>query len=333
MVEVGLWSGAGGAIEATMTREAMDITVLAGGPGVEREVSLESGKAVHAALARQGHRVSLCDVSPEDLSALRRPADFVFIALHGEFGEDGTVQRLLDDLGVSYCGSGAAASALAFDKLRSKEIFARNGLPTPDFRVVQKGVSPGDLADLPLPCMVKPVASGSSVDVIRADTVAELHAAIDRVLARSQRALVERYVVGVELTVGILGDEALPVIEIRTRRPFYNYEAKYLDDDTQYLFDIDLPEELLAHVQQLSVRAHRHLGCRAFSRADWLVDRQTFQPHLLEINTIPGFTSHSLLPKAAARVGIDFDALCARIIDLSLEGRTQTQALAVAPAA
>ncbi|RJP42441.1 MAG: D-alanine--D-alanine ligase [Phycisphaerales bacterium] len=330
MVESALWSGAGGTGDL-VTAECMDITVLAGGPGVEREVSLESGRAVHAALARQGHRVSLCDVSPDELSALRRPADFVFIALHGEFGEDGTVQRLLDDLGVPYCGSGAAASALAFDKLRSKEIFARNGLPTPEFRSVQRGTPRAEWGDLPLPCMVKPVASGSSVDVIRADTHDEAAAAIDRVLAHTGRALIERYVQGVELTVGILGDQALPVIEIRTRRPFYDYQAKYVDDDTQYLFDIDLPAELSAHVQALSLRAHRHLGCRAFSRADWLVDRRTFQPYLLEINTIPGFTGHSLLPKAAARVGIDFDTLCVKIVELSLSERSPVRVLSMAP--
>lgn len=296
----------------------LDITVLAGGPGVEREVSLMSGQAVHAALVRLGHRTALRDISPDDLSALHRPADFVFIALHGEFGEDGAVQRALDEVGVPYCGSGAAASAMAFDKLRSKDMFARAGIPTPDYHPVHGengSLNPGKMRP---PCVVKPVASGSSVDVTIARDDDRMVDAANELVRRTGKALVERYIDGPELTVGIVGERALPVCEIRTRREFYDYQAKYIDEDTEYLFDIDLPQDLLAQIQAFSLRAHRLLGCRAFSRADWMVDGRSLQPYLIELNTIPGFTSHSLLPKAAARAGISFDELCRRIIELSL---------------
>ncbi len=296
----------------------LDITVLAGGPGAEREVSLDSGRAVHAALARLGHRAVMCDIGPGDLTALERSADFVFIALHGEFGEDGVVQGELDARGCRYSGSGAAASRLAIDKAESKRVFDRAGIATPRFEVVD-GTSAGGLAGrFPLPAVVKPVISGSSVDVSIVRTGDDLQKAAAAVIERHGTALIERYVQGPELTVGILGDEALPVCEIRTRRGFYNYEAKYVDDDTEYLFDLDLSSELIDRVQSLSVAAHRALGCAVFSRVDWMVDEKTWEPYLLEVNTIPGFTSHSLVPKAAATTGLGFDQLCQRIVELSL---------------
>ena len=296
----------------------LDITVLAGGPGVEREVSLNSGRAVFDALRRLGHRVELCDIGPSDLSALDRPADFVFIALHGEFGEDGALQKELDARGLRYSGSGAAASQLAMDKVESKRRFAQTGIPTPPYYLV---VETG-LAGLPSrgkpPVVVKPVSSGSSVDTSVARTPEALEKAASAVIRKYGRALVEEYVAGPELTVGILGDEALPVCEIRTEREFYDYQAKYSDDNTQYLFELDLPRALLERVQRLSLAAHRALGCRVFSRVDCMIDAATLEPYFLELNTIPGFTNHSLLPKAAARIGLTFDLLCQRIVELSM---------------
>lgn len=300
---------------------ALDIAVLAGGPGMEREVSLNSGKAVNEALLRLGHRAVMRDISPDDLSALEPSSgapDFVFIALHGEFGEDGTVQAELDRRGLRYCGSGAAASRLAMNKADSKRRFNEGGIPTPPYEVVSSPALDGIAARVALPAVVKPLASGSSVDTTIVRTTGALATAVADVVGRYGEALVEQYVLGPELTVGILGDRALPVCEIRTEREFYNYEAKYLDDDTQYLFDLDLPGALLERVQELSLTAHRSLGCAVFSRVDWMVDATTFEPFVLEVNTIPGFTNHSLLPKAAARVGIDFDRLCQRIVELSL---------------
>jgi D-alanine-D-alanine ligase len=296
----------------------LTITVLAGGPGPEREVSLQSGKAVYDALCRLGHRTTRCDVNPDDLSALDRTADVVFIALHGEFGEDGSLQAELDARGIPYCGSGPAASRLAMDKAATKERLVRNNLPTPPYEVVEPGGAAGLAARFPTPAVVKPVASGSSVDTTIARTPEVLEDATARLLNRYGRSLVERYIAGPELTVGILDDTALPVCEIRTRREFYDYEAKYIDDDTEYRFDVDLPAPLLKRVEALSVATHRVLGCRVFSRVDWMVDAATLEPYILEVNTIPGFTSHSLLPKAAARIGIGFDELCQRIVDRSM---------------
>ncbi len=299
--------------------KTLDITVLSGGPGVEREVSLESGRAVQAALYRLGHRVALCDVGPDNLSALDRPADFVFIALHGEFGEDGAVQAELDARGVPYSGSGAEASWLAMDKVAAKRGFESKGVPTPPYEVVDRQSLPGLSSRFSLPAVVKPVALGSSVEITIVQTPKQLDQDAGALVAKYGSALVEAYIAGPELTVGILGDRALPVCEIRTGREFYDYQAKYVDDDTEYLFDLDLPEEFLDRVQTLSLAAHRALGCSVFSRVDWMVGAVTGDPFVLEVNTIPGFTSHSLVPKAARRVGLNFDTLCQRIVELSLE--------------
>ena len=300
----------------------MQITVLAGGPGAEREVSLRSGRAVYEALLRMGHQAVLCDVDPDDLSALDADADLVFIALHGEFGEDGTIQSELEARGLCYSGSDAAASRLAMNKVHSKRCFEAAGILTPPY-VVSAGQYPrtetSPTPPFPLPAIVKPVASGSSVDVTIARTPDALTCAAAKLVEEYGQALVEKYIDGPELTVGIVGNRALPVCEIRTRRDFYDYDAKYLDDDTQYLFDLDLPTKLLQRVQDMSLTAHHCLGCSAFSRVDWMVDGATLEPFILEINTIPGFTNHSLLPKAAARIGWSFTELCQRIMDLALE--------------
>jgi D-alanine-D-alanine ligase len=302
----------------------LDILVLAGGPGAEREVSLQSGRAVSEAFTRLGHRVRMSDIDPTDFSALDHlqaglhANDIIFIALHGEFGEDGVLQAELDRRGLRYCGSGAAASRLAMDKADAKRCFEHAGIPTPPYEIVDAASLDGLASRLPVPAVVKPVACGSSVDTFIARSESELCSAATRLVASYKQALIERYIDGPELTVGILGDEALPVCEIRTRREFYDYQAKYVDDDTEYLFDLDLPSAMLRRVQELSREAHRALGCAVFSRVDWMVDSATLMPYVLEVNTIPGFTSHSLLPKAAARMGLSFDQLCQRIVDLSL---------------
>ena len=303
-------------------RTKLDITVLYGGIGPEREVSLQSGVAVAEALTRRGHSVELCDLTPDRLARLDDVGDAAFIALHGAFGEDGTLQRALDDRGILYCGADTAASSLAMDKVAAKRRCIGAGLPTPPYVVVvaeqsQKGFE-RVVSTLRLPVVVKPTDSGSSVDTYICRSVEPLRNAIHRVTNQYGNALVERCIEGPELTVGILDGEALPVCQIRTRREFYDYQAKYLDNATEYLFDIDLPATLLKHVQDSSRRAFEALGCRDFARVDWMVDARTGEPFFLEVNTIPGFTSHSLLPKAAARIGIPFDDLCQRIIDLTM---------------
>jgi D-alanine-D-alanine ligase len=293
------------------------VVVLAGGSGAEREVSLQSGRAVYEALRRAGFEPLLRDVGPADLSALDCGADFFFLALHGEFGEDGAVQRELERRGLLYSGSGAAASRLAMDKAATKQRVEALGLPTPSWRLVHTA-EVASITSFPTPAVVKPVASGSSVDLTIARSAGALAAAAGKLVERYGQALVESYIRGRELTVGVLGDQALPVCEIRTKREFYDYQAKYVDGDTQYVFDIDLPDKLLRRVREMSLRVHNGLGCRVFSRMDWMVDGATLEPFFLEINTIPGFTSHSLVPKAAGRVGISFEQLCERIIALSL---------------
>lgn len=294
------------------------IVVLAGGPSSEREVSESSGAAVAAALATAGHTVVLRDIGPDDLSALEERADFFFIALHGEFGEDGQVQAELERRNLRYLGSDSVSSAIAMDKVQTKRVFEREGIPVAPDIVVTAETLPGWETDWPVPVVVKPVDAGSSVDTSLVRSREELLAATSKIVASSGRALVERYIRGPELTVAILGDSALPVCEIRPAREFYDYHAKYVDDDTKYLFDLDLPAELIARVQRMSEQAHRALGCFALSRVDWMIDAKTLEPFALEINTIPGFTSHSLVPKAAARKGIDFAQLCEELIRLSM---------------
>ena len=296
----------------------LDITVLAGGPSEEREVSLASGQCVAGALARLGHRVSMCDISPDDVSALDRPADLVFVALHGAFGEDGTVQRELEHRGIPFTGTGSAGSAVAMDKVQSKARFIEAGLPTPRFDLAR---SPrlGEIARRwRLPVVVKPVDSGSSVDTHIIRDHDRYREALTEVIKKHGQALVEEHIEGPEVTVGLLGRRALPPIEIRTRRSFYDYQAKYIDEDTEYIFEIDLPDKLLGEMQEMSLRAADVLGCRDFCRVDWMVDRMTHEPYILEINTIPGFTSHSLLPKAGAKAGVSFADLCQQIVELAV---------------
>lgn len=304
---------------ARRTRVAqLDVTVLAGGPSDEREVSLASGQCVAGALASLGHRVSMCDISPNDLSALDRPADIVFVALHGAFGEDGAVQSELERRRAPFTGCGAVASAVAMDKVKAKARFIEAGLPTPRFDLVRPGRVAEILQRWRLPVVVKPVSSGSSVDTHLVREAGRFRDAVSEVIKKHGEALLEELVEGPELTIGILGQRALPPIEIRTVREFYDYQAKYIDEDTEYRFDIDLPGCLLQRMQEMSLKAAAALGCRDFCRVDWMVDRVTHEPYILEINTIPGFTSHSLLPKAAARAGISFADLCQQIIELAL---------------
>ncbi len=294
------------------------ITVLRGGPGAEREVSLKSGRAVAAALRLCGHQVFEADISPSDLGALDEPADMVFIALHGTFGEDGQIQRILEQRGLPYCGSGPEASALAMNKVRTKARCIEAGVPTPRFDVALPSRWRQACMNWTPPVVVKPVAEGSSVDCVIVQDAVEFIPAVRHLVRKYGECLIEQFVRGFELTVGVLDQQALPPIWIRPARGFYDYEAKYIDDRTEYLFDIPLPAATLRRVQELSLRAFAAVGCRDFARVDWMVDAETREPYLLEINTIPGFTDHSLLPKAAAQAGIGFGELCQRLVTLAM---------------
>lgn len=295
----------------------MDITVLMGGPSSERDVSMQSGEAIAAALERLGHRVTRADISPEDPSTLdRRGIETVFIALHGVFGESGEVQALCERRGLRYTGSAVRASSLAIDKDATKRACKAAGVLTPDWQLIE-GEPPAEL--LAPPVVLKPVDGGSSVDVTIAHAAAQRDAALRDLLSRYGRALVEQYVRGREFTVGILGDQALPVLEIIPRSAYYDKHAKYDDDaGTTYSFEHGLSERTVAELQAAALASHRAIGCRDMSRVDFIVDAAE-RGYMLEINTIPGFTSHSLLPKAAARAGISFDELVERLVKMSLE--------------
>jgi len=298
----------------------LTIGVLMGGCSREREVSLDSGRNVAEALQSLGHNVRPADVKPGAVTAdLVKGLDVAFLALHGEWGEDGAVQQELEDLGVCYTFSGPEASRLAMDKVRAKERFSDDGIPTPAFRVAE----PDDLdmleeaiERLGPQLVVKPVADGSSIGIGMADSRATLRRAARKVWARGEPALVERRILGREFTVGILGEMALPILEIRTPGGWYNYHYKYKSSRTRYLFEHGLPAEREARIVEWAVAAHRALGCRDLSRVDIMLPEEG-EPQVIEVNTIPGFTSHSLVPKAAARAGIAFPKLCERIVAMA----------------
>jgi D-alanine-D-alanine ligase len=306
------------AADAAAAGRPLRVTVLLGGPSAEREVSLASGTAIAAALERCGHEVRRRDIGPRDVSALDEDdIDAVFIALHGEFGESGEVQQLCEDRSLPYTGSDPVASRIAMDKAASKQRFRRCGLATPDWMILENFHAPKQrnlwLAEIEPPAVVKPVNGGSSVDVTIALDAAARDEALDELLDAYHRALVERFVPGRELTVGILGEQALPLMEIVPGRPFYDYTAKYADGaGTRYVFDHGLPGAIVDRVREDALAAHRAVGARDLSRVDFILDEENV-PQVLEINTIPGFTSHSLLPMAAQRAGISFEQLVDRL--------------------
>ena len=301
-------------------KRVLRVTVLCGGPSAEREVSLASGRAVAEALRRRGHEVFVADVGPENLAALDHPADVVFPALHGPFGEDGTIQRTMADRGIRFVGADARASALAMDKVASKKLVAAAGIDTPPFEVWDEAtLTARALPDIPLPVIIKPVDQGSSVATTIVREPRAFGPAVQLTVSQFQRALVEQFIVGNEVTVGIVGSEPLPPICVRPRREFYDYRAKYQDDTTEYLFDAGCPAQVFERAKTLSRRVFEILGCRHLARVDWMLDREE-RLWFLEINTLPGFTSHSLVPKAAQRMGCGFDELVERLVWMALEG-------------
>lgn len=296
------------------TQRKLRVTVLAGGPSAERTVSLASGQAITEALRGRGHEVFTADVGPDNLGALDHRADVVFPALHGTFGEDGAIQAIMERRGIRFVGSGSRASATAMDKVATKRIAEELGVPTPAYEVLRVRGRP----KLPLPVIVKPIAEGSSVGTTVVREAGRLEQTVEGVAGRYGQALVERFVEGDELTVGILGSQTLPPICIRPRREFYDYQAKYHDDHTEYLFETGHSSALREQASALSQRIFEALGCRHLARIDWIVEPDE-RLWFLEVNTLPGFTSHSLVPKAAARIGIPFDELVERLVRMAME--------------
>ncbi|CAK0779498.1 D-alanine--D-alanine ligase B [Gammaproteobacteria bacterium] len=298
------------------------VAVLMGGESGERAVSLKSGGAVLAALLRRGVDAVGIDVGRDVLEKLAQGNfDRVFIALHGRGGEDGTLQGALEMLRLPYTGSGVLGSALGMDKCRAKQLWSGVGLPTPAFRVLTAETDlAGVVAELGLPLAVKPSREGSSLGVTRVDDPAALAAAYAKAVALDPEVIAERWIVGREYTVGLLGEVALPVIELEAARGFYDYHAKYEANDTVYRLPCGLPEAEEAVLQHLAVRAFAALGCGGWGRVDIMRDAAG-APWLLEVNTAPGMTDHSLVPMAARAAGIDFDELVIRILETAGHGQ------------
>ena len=295
------------------------VAVLLGGGSSEREISLLSGRAVLAALKRRGVDAQPFDPAQRPLTdLLALNIDRVWIALHGPGGEDGTVQGALEFLGVPYTGSGVLGSAIGMDKLRSKLLAQAAGVATPEF-VVLAAPSDLDLAlkRLGLPLIVKPATQGSSVGMARVELAADLPEAWNNARRIEPTVFAERWISGAEYTIGILQGQALPSIRIETPRSFYDYEAKYLRDDTRYFCPSGLAIAAEAQLAKLALASYQACGAEGWGRADFMMDRDG-QPMLLEINTVPGMTDHSLVPMAAKAVGMDFDELVWRVLETSL---------------
>ncbi|WP_416547511.1 D-alanine--D-alanine ligase [Limnohabitans sp. DCL3] len=300
------------------------VAVLMGGQSAEREVSLMSGQGVLQALLASGVEAHAFDPAERDLGELKREGfDRCFIALHGRFGEDGTVQGALELMGLPYTGSGVMASSIAMDKTMTKRVWLAEGLPTPRYVLVRRqeldSVSLTDLvASLGLPLIVKPAREGSSIGVTKVTRVQDLFAALQAAAQCDADILCEQCIVGDEVTCPVLGEgngaRALPMIRIVAPEGNYDYQNKYFTDDTQYLVPCGLPAAEEAAIEALIVKAYQVLGCRGWGRIDVMIDAATRQPYLLEINTSPGMTGHSLVPMSAKAAGISYPQLCCQLL-------------------
>ena len=294
------------------------IGVLMGGTSHEREVSLRTGKAVHDALRHKNYRVSAIDVTGTVAQTLcGKKVDSAFIALHGRGGEDGTIQGMLEIMGIPYTGSGVLASALALHKGMTKHILRCHGIPTPDFQVISADVIEGArfhrAIGLPLPLVVKPVAEGSTIGTSVVRSRRNLRQACRAAAGYDRQILVERFIEGREITAGIVNGMALPLIEIVPRQGFYDFTSKYTPGHTDYILSPRMKKRTARLIQDLALRTYNALGCEGAARVDLMLSR-TEDPFILEINTVPGMTATSLLPMAARHAGISFESLVQRIL-------------------
>jgi D-alanine-D-alanine ligase len=292
------------------------VAVLMGGPSAEREISLISGKAVLAALEGKGVDAHAFDPAQRELFDLKREGfERVFIALHGRFGEDGTVQGALEVMRIPYTGSGVMASALAMDKWRTKLVWHAAGIPTPRFAMVNRETSWERIADmLGLPVIVKPSREGSTIGLTKVARVGDLAAAYELAAGFDDLVLAEEFVPGKELTASILGEAALPLVRIEAPQGNYDYQNKYFTDETKYFCPAGIDSRLEDEIRAAALRSFRVLGCRGWGRADVMV-RQDGSYSFLEMNTAPGMTGHSLVPIAARAAGYDYAELCLRILE------------------
>jgi D-alanine-D-alanine ligase len=308
----------------TTAQDFGKVAVLMGGRSAEREVSLMSGGGVLKALQGRGVDAHAFDPAQRDLSDLRREGfRRAFITLHGRFGEDGTVQGALELLGIPYTGSGVMPSALSIDKVMTKRVWLAEGIPTPRYVLLRKGsITPQQIAQVPqtlgLPLIVKPAREGSSIGLTKVTDATGMQAAFDAAAALDADVLCEQFIAGDEVTCPVLGTgdaaRALPVIRIVAPQGNYDYQNKYFSDDTKYLVPCGLPAGEEAAIQALVLKAYRVLGCRGWGRIDVMIDAATRKPWLLEINTSPGMTGHSLVPMSARAAGVSYDDLCLQLL-------------------
>jgi D-alanine-D-alanine ligase len=297
------------------------VAVLMGGQSAEREVSLMSGNGVLQALRARGVDAHAFDPAQRDLGELKKEQfSRCFIALHGRYGEDGTVQGALELLGIPYTGSGVLASSISIDKVMTKRVWRAEGLPTPAwFEVHSAQATREAFAELGAPMIVKPAREGSTIGLTKVLHVDQCAAAYELAARHDVEVLCEQFIRGDEVTIPVLGTgveaHALPVIRIVAPDGNYDYAHKYFTDDTQYLVPCGLPAGEEAVIQQLTVKAYRTLGCRGWARADVMIDAATRKPYLLEINTAPGMTGHSLVPMSARAAGISYEDLCVRLLE------------------
>jgi len=292
------------------------VGVLLGGRSAEREVSLKSGTLVLNALRSGGVDAHPFDPAERGIDEMiDEHFERVFIALHGRFGEDGTLQGVLEWLGIPYTGSGVLGSALAMDKIRAKLLWQASGVATPPYERLEAGADLRGVAErLGLPLMVKPANEGSSIGMSKVRRADALDEAFALAVNYDREVIAEKFIEGIELTAGILGDQPLPLIKLETPREFYDYQAKYVSDDTRYILPCGLPAGEERALQALCLKAFHALGCRGWGRVDLMLDRAG-KPYLLEVNTAPGMTDHSLVPMAARAVGLSNEDLCIKILE------------------
>jgi D-alanine-D-alanine ligase len=303
-----------------MTRDFGKVAVLLGGKSSEREISLMSGNAVLAALRSRGIDTYAFDPAERPLADLQRERFArVFIALHGRFGEDGTVQGALELMGIPYTGSGVMASALSFDKWRAKLVWQACGVPTPDYALLDAGSDWGKVAQsLGLPLIVKPAHEGSSIGLTKVQSVSDLPAAYALAARYDRLVLAEEFVAGQELTAAVLGETVLPLVRIEAPEGNYDYQNKYFTDHTKYHCPAGIRNDKEDEIRAVALKAFKVLGCRGWGRADMML-RANGHFSFLEMNTSPGMTGHSLVPMAARQAGIDFPELVTRILAITLE--------------
>lgn len=308
----------------------MKVGVLMGGPSSERAVSLLSGKAIYRALRSQGYNCVAIDIGQDSYQQIKASRiDVAFIALHGRFGEDGTIQAMLEEKGIPYTGSGPQASRLGMDKVASRKVFQQKNIPVPKYMVLKKNpkqlsASSSQLSALRFPLVVKPSSHGSSIGLSIVEDELNLSEAMEEAHRYDDVIIIEEYIRGKELTVGILDEEPLPIIWLIPKRKFFDYRSKYEEGMTLHIVPAPLSEETYLNVQMIGLKAHKALGCRDFSRVDMYLDEDQ-RPLVLEVNTIPGFTATSLLPMAAEAEGYSFKELCKKLLELALRRRANVE--------